>query len=148
MCDNRLFNINGRTKEQLSLAVKCLLLNEYGEQRKISGWYFDKSKGFVLTWWVGKDYKATPFTNRLGKSQDISESELVDVLWDWLKTDEAKSVEFSDWEGDIDQDGDNEEGWRLYTEDWGCIKEGTEDWSSIDHYSIAAFKRVYLWYGK
>jgi hypothetical protein len=124
-----------------------LLLDEYGTNQKVKGWYFNKQKGLVLTWYFDPDKKekVTPFTDRMGKPCVINEDELVDLLWNWLDSDEAKTVEFGSWENNVDHDGDNDKGWRLYTEDWGCIKE-TEH--TIDHYSIGAFKPVWLWYGK
>lgn len=141
--DNRLFNINGRTKEQLELAIKLLLLDEYGDTKKVEGWYFDEKKGFVLTWYDSKDY-INPFTNRLGQKEPIEQSELVELLWKWKDSEEAKKVELCEWEEDTDHDGSNEMGWRLYTEDWGHTYRGP----SLDHYSIAAFKPCWLWYGK
>lgn len=143
--DNRVFNINGRTKEQLLLAVQLLLLNEYGEKQKVKGWYYSQKKGLILTWLVDNKYRATAFTDRMGKPSEIGEKELVDLLWDWLSTDEAKEVVCENWDADTDHDGDNVKGWRLYTDEWGCIKE-TEH--TLDHYSIAAFKPAWLWYGK
>lgn len=40
----------------------------------------------------------------------------------------------------------NELGWRLYVDKWGHVEE--ENGMTIDHYSIAAFKPAYCWYGK
>ncbi len=142
--DNRVFNINGRTKEQLQLAVRLLLLDEYGQEQKVSGWYYTKEKGMVLTWYVGDKYKATPFTDRMGNPNDIKYDELVELLFNWLDTESAKNVICEGDDENADHDGSNELGWRLYTEDWGHINEG----HSIDHYSIAAFKPAWLWYGK
>lgn len=144
--DNRQFNINGRTKKQLNLALKCLLFNEYDEEKTVSGWYFNPNKGFVLTWWVGENYIATPFTDRMGKPKPVNVEDLTEILWEWLTTDEAKTVEMSGWDEDADHDGSNELGWRLYMEDWGHVNMGGSH--SLDHYSIAAFKPAYLWYGK
>ena len=81
----------------------------------------------------------------MGQPADVNSEELTDILWNWLSSEEAKTVEFSSWEQDADHDGSNDKGWRLYTEEWGCI---TEKGKSMDHYSIGAFKPVYLWYGK
>jgi len=145
--DNRLFNVNGRTKEQLLLAVKLLLLDEYGKQTKVKGYYFHQKKGLVLTWFLNDNgsYKPTPFTNRMGRPEEIGSEELTDILWEWKDGEQAKEVELGDWENDADHDGSNDIGWRLYTERWGHIESYEH---TIDHYSIAAFKRVYLWYGK
>lgn len=140
--DNKIFNVNGRTKKQLALAVQLLLLTEYSDNQKVRGWYYSKQKGLILTWHVSE--QVTPFTDRMGKESEIVGDELVDLLWTWLNTPEARDVECVDWDENLDHDGSNEKGWRLYVDEWGHVKSG----SSLDHYSIAAFKPVYLWYGK
>ncbi len=136
--DNRIFNVNGRSKEQLKLAIDLLLLDEYNGFQKVKGWYYDVNKSFVLTWHVHN--KSTAFTDRLGKPSEIKSNELTEILWDWLDSDEAKDVIHTSWDCDVDHDGDNDLGWRLYTEDWGKVNN--------DSYSIAAFKPAWLWYGK
>ena len=148
--DNKIFNVNGITKDQLHLAVKLLLMDEYSEKisKKVSGWYFSPKKGFVLTWYVGDNQKkAIPFTNRMGQPEAIGVDELVDLLWDWLDSDEAKSVELDGWDKKFtDSDVSNSAGWRLYTDEWGHVNN--PDGHTIDHYSIAAFTKAYMWYGK
>ena len=148
--DNKVFNVNGKTREQLKLAIQLLLLNEYNDKQKVRGWYFRKDKGLVLTWLSETRENVTPFTNRMGQPEDINEDELTDQLWEWLSSDQAKEVEHTEgdrWDRSLkDSDVSMDDGWRLYTEDWGHIKE--ENGHTIDHYSIAAFKKVALWYGK
>ena len=81
--DNRIFNVNGKTKQQLALAVQALLLDEYDGIQKVKGWYFNKERGLVLTWYVGNDSgnkKTIPFTNRMGQPTEIEPDELVDIL--------------------------------------------------------------------
>jgi len=146
--DNRIFDVNGKTKEQLHLAVKLLLLDEYDSliSRKVKGWYLNPKKGLVLTWYVGDSKKATPFTNRRGEPEGIEGGELTDLLWNWLDSEEADTIELDGWDEDLkDSDVSMSPGWRLYTEDWGHVKE-TEH--TIDHSSIAAFRKINLWYGK
>jgi hypothetical protein len=65
-------------------------------------------------------------------------------LFEWLNTDHAKGVQLEGWDEDADHDGSNDRGWRLYTEDWGHVYQS----SSLNHYTIAAFKPAFLWYGK
>lgn len=142
--DNKIFNVNGRTKEQLRAALDLLLMDEYGGHRKVEGWYFLKDKGFVLTWHADVKLGSTAFTNALGQPKVPTHEELTDILWEWLKSPDALSVPHTGWDHDADHDGDNELGWRLYTEDWGCVNRN----GGIDHYSIAALKPAYLWYGK
>lgn len=149
--DNKVFNVKGRTIEQLEKAVDLLLFNEYGEHDKVRGWYFVPEKGLILTWHVGNDYlKATPFTNRMGIPTPIDKEELVETLWNWLFTEQAKLVTYNEqqhnWDIRLgDFDGSQDLGWRLYTDSWGHIEESM---STIDHYSVAAFKPSWCWYGK
>lgn len=141
--DNRQFCINGRTKKRFEMAIRLLLTSEYDKEHIAQGWYFKKDKGFILVWHCGEK-KHNKFTNNLGHVKTPTTDELIEILWEWLQTEEAKSVVFGDWEGDVDHDGDNELGWKVYTEDWGKIKDG----HSSDGYAFAAIKPSYLWYGK
>lgn len=143
--DNRIFNVNGRTIEQLELAIKLLLLNEYGEQTSVQGWYFKPEKGIVLTWYCEPDFPARPFTNNMGQPQAIEPGDLVETLWNWLFSAQAKTVVLKNWDRDLD-DTDTQPGWRLYTEDWGHVKK--DNGHTIDSYSIAAFTPAFMWYGK
>jgi hypothetical protein len=143
--DNKLFNVNGRTKEQLLLAVKLLMTDEYGELIKIKGWYYDKQKGLVLTW-TGDGARIFPFTDKMSRPREISPEDLTDLLWEWLQLPEAKDVTLLEDEARADFDGTNAEGWRLYTEEWGHIRSNEN--GTLDHYSLAAFKRVWCWYSK
>lgn len=144
--DNRIFNVNGRTKEQLSLAVNLLLTNEYGEKETAYGWYLTNQKGIVLTWHENGGHKTCkPFTDYMGNPKEVNAEELTEILWKWLQSEEAQKIECVGWDADADHDGSNERGWRLFTEAWGHVEDKT---GSIDHYSIAAFKPAYLWYGK
>jgi len=150
--DNRIFNVNGKTKQQLALAVQALLLDEYDGIQKVKGWYFNKERGLVLTWYVGNDSgnkKTIPFTNRMGQPTEIEPDELVDILWDWLSSEQANEVELEGWDKKFeDSDVSNNAGWRLYVDEWGHVKEGNKPHDSIDHYSIAALTKAYMWYGK
>lgn len=136
--DNKIFNVNGKTKKQLSLALKTLLTDEYDKETGVEGFVFSKEKGLVLTWFIDKNI--TPFSIKMGKTQKIYYQELTEILWEWLQTDEASTVACKAWDSNHDHDGSNDKGWRLYVEEWGKIKE-------FD-YSICAFKPCYLWYGK
>lgn len=147
--DNKLFNINGRTKQQLVRAIDCFLFDEYGSYHSVKGWSYRKDKGFVLHSYLrenDKNSEVKPFTNRIGIPTSINKDELVDLLWEWLSSEEASEVVLGDWEEDLDHDGSNDKGWRLYTEHWGHVfnKDGT----TIDHSTLGAFKPCYCWYGK
>ena len=143
--DNKIFNVNGRTRTQLAKALELLLLDEYGDTAEVKGWYFSKDKGLVLTWHVQSDKRTSiAFTDRMGKPSPISGEELVNIIWDWLKTDEAQTVVCEGTDAKISLDGSVERGWRLYTEKWGHIELD----GGVDSYSIAAIKPAWLWYNK
>jgi len=144
--DNRLFCVNGKSKKRFELAIRLLMASEYEKEYTATGWYFHKDKGFVLVWSCKED-KANIFTNRLGQPFPPTTEELIEILWEWLKSDEAKTVTTNvDWEENFDHDGSNGLGWKVYTEEWGHIHSIGQDLA--DHYSFAAVKPVYLWYGK
>jgi hypothetical protein len=50
--DNKIFSVNGRSKEQLEQTLKLALMDEYGKVDKVKGWVFAPKKGFVLLWHV------------------------------------------------------------------------------------------------
>lgn len=139
--DNKIFNVNGRTKEQLRKALDLLLTDEWENRprKKVPGWYVDPKKGLVLVWHLEKDGASTGFPAALSCNM------LAEIMWEWLQSDEAKAIPHEGWDLDADHDGSNEQGWRLYTEDWGCVTNAN---GFMDTYSIAAFKPAYLWYGK
>lgn len=142
--DNKVFNVNGRTKHQLELAVKCLLTTEYDQQTSVCSWSFSKEKGLILYWHTSKDI--TAFTDKWGKATSLTIEEVVNMLWEWLESDEAKNfVQTGAWDINMQHDGSNTRGWRLYAEDWGKVNQPTGGGIS---YSICAFIPVYLWYGK
>jgi hypothetical protein len=145
--DNRIFNVNGKTKTQLKLALDCALFDEYGEIF-IQGWYISPKKGFVLVSSITDEdkTKVNPFTDRLGIPSSVNAHELLDILWNWLSCEESNTIECEEWDKDIDQDGVNMLGWRLYTEDWGCIHG--DEYDNLQQFSLFAFKPAYIWYGK
>ncbi len=141
--DNKIFNVNGVTKEQLEQTLKLALMDEYGKVDKVVGYVFAPKKGFVLLWSVDEN-KPEEQKFPVPLSYDM----LTHVVWDWLQTDEAKSVPLGDWEGDLnDSDVDCDRGFRVYSDEWGHVSTNGSD-SSINHYSIVAIKSVYCWYGK
>jgi hypothetical protein len=131
--DNKLLNINGRKEDLLAKAIDLAIAQGGWINTTITGWYFDPQYGIILTTWEpGSQYNKflTP----------LSAEETAGFVFNWLSKDEAKTVPLGQWEGDIDHDGHNTPGWRLYSGDWGHVGD---DWSAL-----CAIKRVYLWYGK
>ena len=143
--DNKIFNVNGRTIEQLELAVQLVLLDEYGQHDVVSGYYVSPKKGMVITRDVTVG-KSKPFTDSLGNPKIIiGYKELASILFDWLMSPEAKTIECIGGDENYPHDGSNDLGWRIYVEEWGHIRG---DDNCLDHSSIFAFKPAYLWYGK
>lgn len=140
--DNRLFNVNGVNESHLELALQTLTYNEHGGNTEIKYYYYHPDHGIVLCIYECDDdkYKSKPFTDGFGNPIIPTIPELASILMKWLETEQSDEVPLGGWEGDIDHDGSNVVGWRLYTGEWGRI--GNE-WGSI-----AAFKKVYIWYGK
>jgi len=63
-----------------------------------------------------------------------------EIVYQWLKSDEAKTITLTGWDENADHDGSNALGWRVYVEDWGHIGS---DWGAY-----CAIKPAYMWYGK
>ena len=125
--DNAIFNVNGSglncLKKTLSLAFS---------DKTICGFRFKKEKGLIL-YNYGSSDKLTKFPS------PISAVQAAEIVFNWLESKEAKEVPMQGWDSNADHDGENELGWRVYTEDWGHV-DG--DWNCI------AVKPAYLWYGK
>lgn len=133
--DNKVFSVAGETKEQLNLALQSALLDAYGNDETIKGWCFDEEKGIVL--FKYSHDKCNDFMSPMDANG------LTEMLWKWLQ-DSKQAEEFKiteSWDKDIDHDGSNSRGWRLYTEDWGVI-------GKFSHGSYLAFVPRYNWYGK
>lgn len=129
--DNKVFNVNGRSKLQLQATLKLAMLDEYDKERKAKSWKFDPNKGLILQW-----------SNENGTSFPIELSSvmLTEIVWEWLQSKEAKSMLFEGWDANADHDGDNELGFRVYCEDWGHV--------GGDYSAIIAIRPSYCWYGK
>lgn len=131
--DNRLFNVNGAGQEML-LAALQLVFAQSGSMRGCESWSVDPDRGLILLWWKGHNESAHAFPSRLTALQCLP------FVAAWLDSDDAKKIKLGKWEGDIDHDGDNSYGWRVYCEDWGHVG----GFSS----AICAVKPCVLWHGK
>ncbi len=132
--DNRVFDVNGETHEELRLAFRLAFAQE-GRNTKSKYWTFDKKSGLILHWYVSDASKA----NILPVPLDAEAS--ADLAWQWLKSsEEAKTVELNGWFSDADHDGSNSLGWRAYVDNWGHVG----GWTG----TIIAVTPSYLWHGK
>ena len=132
--DNRVFDVNGETQEELRLAFRLAFAQE-GRNTKAKYWTFDTTNGLILHWYISDANKA----NVLPVPLDAEAS--ADLAWQWLKySDEAKTVKLEGWFMDEDHDGSNSLGWRAYVGRWGHVG----DYSG----TIIAVTPSYLWHGK
>lgn len=137
--DNRVFDFIGRTDEQLLMALELAMLNEYGESISAKGWMIDQKKGLILFEYLGES-KSTAFPSPLGAE------ELFPLIKKYLSQESTwQNTDFSEFEVDLEHDGDNEEGFRIYTENFGGIQNSNKIKYSG---SFLAIKPCYCWYGK
>lgn len=132
--DNAVFNVNGRTEEQLINTLKLRFMQHgYVTGQTASAWRFDPNKGLIFYWMM--DDKANPFPVPLDGEQAAR------VAFAWLQTPAADNfVPIDRWDKDVDHDGSNSKGWRVYTEEWGMV-DG-------DSRTICAIAPAYMWHGK
>ena len=125
--DNVIFNVNGCGIEKLRKVFDLI----YGDQT-LYGYKVDNKKGIIL-------YAYESGKNIIRFPTELQSSQVADIVFEWLKSKEAKEVPCEGWDANADHDGSNELGWRVYTEDWGHVNG---DWNCL------AVKPAYLWYGK
>lgn len=135
MSDNRLFNVNGENSKTLKLAIKlAFMIDSYSEEGNIAKAYrVDPNKGLIFLW-TSDTTGAIPFKNPLHYKDAFK------FALEWLSSPEATNIKLEHWEEDVDHDGSNSIGWRVYLEDWGHVGD--------ERYAICAVKPCYLWYGK
>lgn len=128
--DNRIFNVNGETKEQLFKAIDLAFSLDLSKQAK--AWRFIPSEGLVFLWSKSEKSDAFPIP--------LTSEQCADMAYSWIQTEEAKSMKFEGWDADCDHDGDNSLGWRVFLGEWGQV--------ASEHYAICVVRPAYVWYGK
>lgn len=130
MMDNRIFNVNG-TGEKMLLSALELVFMQRGEKTTCSAWQATE-KGLILLWY--KCEGSTP----LPSSKGMTAVEVLPMVLGWLSDVDIRDIEMGRW--DVDQDGHNSIGWRVYCEDWGKVGGNSS--------AICAVKPAFMWYGK
>ena len=135
--DNRIFNVNGGSKEYFMQAMNLLFTDpEYKTARPMTAkaWAFDKEKGLILLY--------LDFESGISKFPvPLNAEAAAEVAWSWLTTSEdAKTVTCEGDDANLQHDGSNSKGWRIYNERWGHVGRF--------HGALCAVKPVYLWHGK
>ena len=131
--DNRIFNVNGSSKEML-LAALQLAFMQVGSGDMCKGFKVDNEKGLIL-YWGGRCDGVVELPCRMGAT------EVCEMVWKWLNSEDSKQVKLSSvWDIDQDHDGSNSKGWRVYCEDWGHVGN--------DRTTLCAITPAYMWHGK
>ena len=128
MYDNQIFNVNGDSDELLLQALELAFAQ--GEYNCV-GWTQSAKHGLQLEW--AQDTQTNIFPTPL------SAAECLPIVQQWLNGSFAQMVECTGTDEDIDQDGHNKRGWRVYVED----ADGY-----CPHHVICRIKPAYTWYGK
>jgi hypothetical protein len=136
-----IFNVNGRSDEQLLATLKLAFLNEYGNTQKARAWKVDINKGLILFWHYDSSAGSFPFPTSLNAE------EVFPLVKQYLADKETwENTVFGEWEDNLQGfDGIIDKGWRVYTERWGKIEKA--EYQGYD-YSFLAIKPCYCWYGK
>lgn len=127
--DNAIFNVNGQSESRLKDTLNLAL-----NGKTVVAYKFIQAKGLVLY-----SHVSSSNNGAIKFPTPLNANEVYGIVNKWLQSEEAKSVPCLDWDADADHDGNNELGWRVYTENWGHI-EG--EWDAV------AIKPAYMWYGK
>jgi hypothetical protein len=133
MCDNQLFNVNGRLdRGGDKLLLQTLELAFALTGHKAIGWRVTKEDGLILDW-----YKCEGYTQKFPSA--LTAAKVFPMVLEWLASGEAKQTVLSKWCDDFDHDGDNGPGWQVSCGDWGHVG-GSSGFISI--------KPACMWYGK
>jgi hypothetical protein len=131
--NNRIFNVNGQGDDMLLKTLELAFMNAGGKVAK--AWKHDPKYGIILCWYYDKnDIGTNPLPAPMTPEQCLP------FVLAYLKSDDAKTVECTGWDGVCDHDGSDSSGWRVYCGDWGHIGNVSS--------TIVAIKPVVLWHGK
>ena len=133
--DNRIFDVNGCGSGMLKDTL-FLAMSQSGYSAVV-GMRLSKTHGLMLYHTspiiVREDYCKTPFP--------LTRHQVYPLVERYLEMEETwEKIELVDGEEDIDNDGDNSRGWRVYCGAWGQVGE--------DEYTFLAIKPCWLWHGK
>lgn len=149
--DNLVFNVNGQSKEDFISAVK-LVLSIRGGNSKTVAFRYVKGRGLVFFWSVPKE------KDTIELMREMNPEKAAEYAWAWLHNspdakaeiealsgideddDSEESIANSHWDRDLDHDGHNTVGWRVFVEDWGDV---AGQWSAS-----LCVKPVFVWHGK
>lgn len=149
--DNLIFAVNGNSKERFKIALELAMNGQ-----KAEGYRIDPKMGVILYWYIdsNKDKKVNAFL------QKSTPNELVEQLYSWVmdndvrnvihlpneteKTEQEYLLRWTHQTGGVD----NEKGWIIYKNSWGCVDDGWGKNDYHDSHTICAIAPAWLWIGK
>lgn len=136
--DNKIFNVNGDNDEMLLATLKLVFQQGFGNTAK--AWSVSQRYGLILHWWnESKDVNKFP--------SPLNAEKCFPMVSEWLKSEDAKTVETKGQDGWIDMDGDCEKkGWRIFIPEYNWSPDDREYEKFAN--GICAIKPAYMWYGK
>lgn len=139
--DNRIFNVNGELDQDgiptLLQALKLAFILE-GSRTTCKGWKVHPKYGLLLLWWADREKDVNQFP------APLSADEVFPIVLQWLNSEEAHKIPCEGSDADIDHDGHNGPGWRVF-----LGGDNPEDpWDAPTGSIICCVKPVYVWYGK
>lgn len=127
--DNRHISVQSEGRKSFDLAFQLLFENAPGG--KATHYLEHSEKGLIFLW--HEDKIKDQSASKLPYAMDWKAA--ADLAWGWLQ--ERRHEEYRE---DLDHDGSNGKGFRVYNEDWGHV--------AGSFYGILAVLPVWAWYGK
>lgn len=136
--DNRVFNVNGNTSDMLLQTLQLAFAQDgIVHPATCRGWVVT-DKGLVLLSYISStDKGAQKFP---ASDRGLTAAQVQPMVIEWLKSEEAATIKLEGWDCNMDHDGHNTMGWRVFVEDWGHVGH----W----HSAICAITPAYMWHGK
>lgn len=134
MSGDTVFNVSG-DKPALLQQTLALVLAQRGGRKEADGWYYSAKLGLVFCWHAPGHLPAEcgPYC---AFPAPIQAEFLAPMVGAWLKSEQARKMELlEEDEGHPGGDGDNNDGWRVYT-------------TAADFYAICAIRPSAIYYGK
>ena len=156
MCDNPVFNVNGRSLGMLERAIALACEQHSGADETTP---LDlrpgkpgarKMESEIAAWAEGRGglyFCCLPCKKSPPFSAPITTTQAAFMAWAWLQRPHPE-IEFKGWDANADHDGDNVAGWRVYRGQWGLFPEDEDGKEPYPDFFIMAIRPVYLWLGK
>ena len=138
--DNRHISIQSEGRSAFDLAFQLMFDNCPGKK---ATHYFEHPKNGLLLLW-DEDFFIDTLRSANNSDPRVKANKLPypmnwkaasDLAWGWLQNQPEEKYECN-----LDHDGSNGKGFKVYNEDWGHVAES--------HYAFLGVLPVWAWYGK